>query len=141
MTAATTILDRLDGVAERGPSRWVARCPSHDDRTPSLSVREADDGTILLHCWSGCDAADIVAAAGLTLADLFPAREQQHRHHTGGQRPRISASDALHLLSRESTAIAIASRDMIDRGPLAPADHDRLVAAAGRVAMIAEAAR
>lgn len=139
MTAA--ILDRLEAVAERGPGRWIARCPAHEDRTPSLSIRETDDGTILLHCWAGCGAPDIVATIGLTLADLFPERERQHRHHTGGHRPRISAADALQLLSRETAVVLVASRDMLDRGPLAPADHDRLVAAAGRIAMIAEFSR
>ena len=41
MTAAT-ILDRLDGVRPTGDGRWIARCPAHDDRSPSLSIREAE---------------------------------------------------------------------------------------------------
>ena len=39
--------------------RWhgsygMACCPSHKDRTPSLSVRDGDGGTLLTHCHAGC---------------------------------------------------------------------------------------
>jgi DNA primase len=33
----------------------TARCPAHDDRTPSLSIRDADDGKVLVRCHAGCD--------------------------------------------------------------------------------------
>ena len=47
-------------------------CPAHPDRRPSLSVRRAADGRWLLHCFAGCDTETILAAAGLTFADLAP---------------------------------------------------------------------
>ena len=28
---------------------WTALCPAHDDRAPSLSIRDAEDGRILVH--------------------------------------------------------------------------------------------
>src|SRR5690349_10346417 len=56
---AADIVARFDGVRERGPGRWMARCPAHDDSSPSLSIRELDDGTILLHDFAGCDALAI----------------------------------------------------------------------------------
>lgn len=68
------VLDRLDGVSEDGKG-WLARCPAegHKDQNPSLSVREGDDGRVLLYCRSRqCDVADIVAGIDLTVADLFP---------------------------------------------------------------------
>jgi len=41
---------------------WTARCPAHDDRTPSLSIREADDNKVLVHCHAGCDQERVIAA-------------------------------------------------------------------------------
>jgi DNA primase len=58
--------------AVRQTSRgWIARCPAHADKTPSLSVREADDHKILVRCWAGCSAEAICAALQLNLRDLF----------------------------------------------------------------------
>jgi hypothetical protein len=80
----------LKGVKQVGPDRWTALCPGHDDRSPSLSIREAGDGKILLTCWSCCTAEEIVAALGLTMADLFP---DNSRHIRGEKRPRPSRKE------------------------------------------------
>ena len=64
-------LERLEGVKQNGSS-WVARCPAHEDRSPSLSVSEGDDGRVLLRCFAGCETTDIVEALGLELRDLMP---------------------------------------------------------------------
>jgi hypothetical protein len=48
-----TLLERLEGVRRSGDG-WVALCPCHEDRDPSLSLREVD-GKILFHCHAGCD--------------------------------------------------------------------------------------
>jgi hypothetical protein len=41
---------------------WMARCPAHEDREPSLSIQEADDGKVLIYCHAGCDQAQVIAA-------------------------------------------------------------------------------
>ena len=64
------ILDRLSGVRENG-EQWVALCPAHEDRHPSLSIRRGNDGRCLVNCFAGCAAEDVVAAIGLELKDLF----------------------------------------------------------------------
>ncbi len=64
------VLSRLDSV-RRSNGGWLARCPAHDDSTPSLSVGRGDDGRCLLKCWAGCTTSEIVEALGLTLSDLF----------------------------------------------------------------------
>lgn len=64
-------LNRLNGVKPNGKG-YMARCPAHDDRQQSLSVSQGDDGRILLKCFAGCEAQDIVAAMGLDMRDLFP---------------------------------------------------------------------
>lgn len=77
----TDLLNRFDGVRSRGTGRWSARCPAHRDKSPSLSIREAD-GKTLLHCFAGCTPGEIVGALGLNLKDLFTDNAISH-----GQRP------------------------------------------------------
>lgn len=69
-----TLLSRLDKVQGRD-GKYTARCPAHDDRGPSLSVTETDRGQLLIHCFAGCGAADVVEAIGLQMRDLFPPDE------------------------------------------------------------------
>lgn len=64
------LLQRFEGVRSRGPGRWTARCPSHDDRNPSLSISEGDRG-LLVKCWAGCTLTEICAALGITPRQLF----------------------------------------------------------------------
>ncbi len=80
MTAAA-LLAKLDGVRSTGRGRWMARCPAHDDGRPSLSVREIDDGRVLVHDFAGCAVADVLNAVGLEVSDLFPDRASDHRGH------------------------------------------------------------
>lgn len=65
------VLSRLTSVRQSG-SGWMAQCPHHDDRQASLSIKEGDDGRVLLHCFAGCANADVVMSAGLSFTDLFP---------------------------------------------------------------------
>jgi hypothetical protein len=55
-----------------GRLKWVARCPAHEDRSPSLSITEGRDGRVLVHCFGGCRPEAILEAIGLTFADLKP---------------------------------------------------------------------
>lgn len=67
---APELLSRLDGVRSRGPGKWSARCPSHQDKTPSLSISEGTRG-LLVKCWAGCELAAIAEKLGLAIRDLF----------------------------------------------------------------------
>lgn len=59
----------LTDAKRTGPGRWMGRCPSHPDKTPSLSIRESGD-RVLLHCFSGCAPQAILKALGLSWADV-----------------------------------------------------------------------
>jgi len=63
------LLARLEGVRPAGPNSWVARCPAHDDRDPSLSV-SVKEGRVLLYCFAGCAPDEVLGAVGLTWRDL-----------------------------------------------------------------------
>ena len=56
---AENIATALGG--RKAGSGWMARCPTHDDREPSLSIRDADDGKVLLRCHAGCDQERVIA--------------------------------------------------------------------------------
>ena len=62
---------------------WAARCPAHDDRRPSLSIRDAADGKLLVHCFAGCTQAQVISA--LQDRGLWPTN---HRHHDKTIRPK-----------------------------------------------------
>lgn len=74
-----TLLDKLRGVRPSGPTgrQWECLCPAHDDSHASLGVAQTDAGVVLLNCFGGCKPADICAAIGLELRDLFPGRQQR----------------------------------------------------------------
>lgn len=63
------LLPRLEAV-RRSSRGYQARCPAHDDRTPSLSVRDGERG-ILVKCWAGCELTAITGKLGIEVKDLF----------------------------------------------------------------------
>ena len=73
---ASKFLSRVSSVKETGPGEWICSCPGplHDrgDRNPSLTLKETQDGTLLVHCYAGCGTDSIMAALGLELRDLYP---------------------------------------------------------------------
>lgn len=71
MSDVQTLLDRLEKVRGKGP-RWRALCPAHDNKnTLSLAITETPENRILIHCFAGCGASDVMQAIGLKLSDLM----------------------------------------------------------------------
>lgn len=64
------IVKRFKEVKDYGDGHYMARCPMHDDRTPSLSIT-SKDGVTLIHDFGGCNTKDILYEVGLTLRDLY----------------------------------------------------------------------
>src|SRR5829696_4407270 len=79
MTPLEQVLERLEGARKVGKG-WQARCPSHADRNPSLTLTEAQDGRVLLRCHAGCRTEDVVAELGLDMAALFPEKSNGNGH-------------------------------------------------------------
>jgi putative DNA primase/helicase len=67
--AIDDLLSRLNGVRKTGRG-WSARCPAHDDRRPSLSIRESN-GRILVYCFAACSLRNVCEALGIQVKDLF----------------------------------------------------------------------
>ena len=64
-------LSRLNGVTSVSGG-FMALCPAHDDRKPSLSIKPGDDGRVLMKCFAGCSTDTILDALGLNIKDLIP---------------------------------------------------------------------
>ena len=122
-------LDRLEKVRQTGPGRWLARCPAHEDKVPSLAIRQTDDGRVLLHCFTGCDVVEVIRALGLDMSDLFPPTE---RHLQRVRRP-FPALDVLRAVSHEITVAAIACAYVVQSKPLSEADLRRVQQAQERL--------
>lgn len=129
MIAADKVVPLLDGVKPIGRSEWVARCPAHDDKHPSLAVRQTDDGRLLLHCFAGCAAHDVMAAIGLHVGDLFDAPLAQS---ISRMRHPFHPASVLKAIATEATIVFVAGRDAMD-GRLVQADRDRMGLALGRI--------
>lgn len=131
---AVRLLALLEGVKQTGSDRWIARCPAHGDKRPSLSLRELPDGRILAHCWSGCSAAEVVHAAGLTFADLFPPRPDDHHRGPIATRSRWDRADVWQCVAHESAVAAIVAADAAAGRPVSAEDAARAGLAADRLA-------
>jgi putative DNA primase/helicase len=68
---------------------WLARCPAHDDREPSLSIRDGDGGKVLVRCHAGCDQRQVIVA--LRSRGLWEEKGRQHRFTRPA--PRAAAND------------------------------------------------
>ncbi len=101
MADSLTLLERLENVQTTGAYTYRARCPSHEGRSRSLSIKLVDD-RLLIHCFAGCSPNAIVTATGLTMADLF-AKAQ---HSTPVERrDRIRVRNAREILESISVPI------------------------------------
>ena len=63
---------------KRNGKGWSARCPAHDDRRPSLSVSEGDDGRALVFCQAGCATAEALAISPRKLWAITASGEIPH---------------------------------------------------------------
>lgn len=135
------VLSRLEGVRQRQPGQWSARCPAHNDHGPSLSVREKPSGGVLLWCFAGCGAEDILAAVGLKWSDLFAPSDSYFAHSPAKNPKPLNDKQALEMETDERTVIAIIASDMARGITPSPADCERVLKAAGRLRWLQELVR
>jgi hypothetical protein len=118
--SAAALLDRLDGVRQTGPDRWLAKCPAHEDRRPSLSVRELDDGRVLVHDFAGCSFEEIIAAAGIEAHELFPPRLAAD--FVRGERRSFPVADVFKAVADETFYVAFMAATIAGGHQLTPTD-------------------
>ena len=96
-----------------GNRRWMALCPAHDDRSPSLSIAQEGD-KVLVHCFAGCEADDVLAAVDLAWRDLYPDSWVRARNRPNEAAGRYAARtlSALDPLEIERGILRIVAADM-----------------------------
>lgn len=135
--SADTITARLTGVRRTGRGRWVAHCSAHKERTASLSIRELDDGRVLLHCFAGCEVGAVLGAIGLDLADLFPPRDGPGAGRPVERRP-FSVRDLIAALQSELRVAWVLLADLAAGREVTEADRRRALKARDRCAALIE---
>ena len=98
-TPLELVLSRLPKSFRSGTG-FSAHCPSHNDTKPSLSINEAEDGRVLMHCHAGCDLNDILSKLELTTSDLF-SDSGQNSGLTLRQMHPVTYSRAIHSSEME----------------------------------------
>jgi hypothetical protein len=129
MSAAARVLDRLTKVKQTGQDKWIACCPAHGDKSPSLSVREVED-RLLIHCFAGCGVDDVLGALGLEFRDLFDAPIE---HRLRPTHSRIPARDVLELISHEIDVAALVLADAVEQRQITDENWHRLATASRRI--------
>ena len=125
-----TLLERLERVEQKAPERWMASCPAHQDKTPSLSIRPADNGGILLYDFGGCDNDAICAAIGIRVADLMPNDQRRPFDWRDNKTP---IGDVLELLDHESGVVWLCATQIRLGRPLTDEEYERVTMAARRI--------
>jgi hypothetical protein len=122
------ILSRLEKVKGRNGA-YTACCPAHTDKSPSLAIRELDDGRILIKCFADCSVQNILGAIGMDMNDLFP--------NVNKDLPQVKrkyyASDLLRVIEFEAWVVSVAAYTMAQGLPLSEEDRTRMKVAQSRI--------
>lgn len=129
MRAADVLIAKLAGVKATGRGRWMAKCPAHDDGSPSLSIREMEDGRVLIYDFGGCHSLEVLGALGLSLTDLFADRLT---HHSPSLRGGFTPEEVLIAIEHETFVARLILEEAKD-GPLTELGMARLDTAIRRI--------
>lgn len=121
------LLSKLDKVKPNGSGKWLACCPAHPDKSPSLAIKQTDDGKILIHCFGGCQVSEIVSAIGLQLSDLMPYNPTYQK---GAKPPRFNKYELFDKLAAEALILSMGIRQLLNFQDLDEADLKRAICAA-----------
>lgn len=127
--SADTLIARLQKVRKTGKGSWLACCPAHEDRSPSLSIAERDD-RVLLHCFAGCSALEVLGAVGLDFVDVMPPRRADYSPPIRGAFP---AADVLAALAQETQLIVVHASAVRAGTQITPDERARFSVAVDRV--------
>lgn len=124
---ANKVLERLEGVKQTAANQWIACCPAHKDRRPSLSIKEADD-RLLIHCFGGCHIDDVLVAIGLGVSDLFdrPLAHQKSPLTSWERKRSTQAYEGLSALRHELMILILAADQTASGSPLSYEDLMRV---------------
>ena len=133
MTPVEKLLSQLTKVKGRNGT-WTACCPAHEDKSPSLAIKQGEDGRVLIHCFGGCDVGTVLGAVGMDMTDLFPPKQ-----HDGlepkkpGMKSAFFASDLMRIIYFEALVVQIVAFDIAKGKPVTEPTRERMLLAYQRI--------
>lgn len=132
---AEPLLQRVEGV-QKGGNGWRGKCPACGGQSRKLSIAQVDD-RVLVHCFAGCPADAVLAAVGLSWADIMPPRHwpQTREEREAARRAirEVGIVSAVEVLALEAAVIEAAGRELARWQHLSAEDDARLSLAVSRV--------
>lgn len=124
-------LSRLQKVRRTGKDSYIACCSAHADKSPSMTIREVEEGKILVHCFAGCGIDEIVDAVGISLSDLMPDRAPDTlRKPTAVP---FNPRDVLACIQSDATLLCVFISDVTQAKPITPEEAANAYKAAARI--------
>jgi hypothetical protein len=122
---ATEFISRLDKVKSTAQGEWVACCPAHADKSPSLAVKETHEGRILIHCFAGCSFEEVCAGAGVKPEELFPDTDRWKGREMIALKPLpFNPRTVLKALAFNATILAVLAADIAAGKEISLADKE-----------------
>ena len=131
MSKLDNLLSRLEKVKRTGKDSYIACCSAHNDKSPSLAIREVEPDKILLKCFAGCSVEEIVNAIGLNLGDLMPTSAPDALRKASPIP--FNARDVLACLNHDASLLAIFISDVTQNKPISPEEAANAYKAACRI--------
>jgi hypothetical protein len=125
----SNILSRLEKVKQTTSDQFVACCPAHNDKSPSLSIKELPDGRILINCFAECPPLEILNSIGLSFEDLYPSRQGEFKP----EKKPFSSTHGLKLIGYESSIILACAGFLREGKELSETNAARMVEAVTRI--------
>jgi len=123
-------LTALDKVKKTGYNKWLACCPSHNDKTPSLAIRLVEGDRLLFHCFGcGANGIEICKALNIDPGELFPPKLENYKR----ERVPFPADQILTALAHEAGIVTAASYAIANGEKLSANDVMRIEMAKDRL--------
>lgn len=122
-------LSRLRAVKRTGHGKWIASCPTREDKNPSMSIRLLNDGRILIHDFGGSNTEEILNAMDLSFSDLYP---EPLFHHSKKTSP-FSGHEVLLILKSEIRIVYLFAKDVANGKALMKSELERLLKSISRL--------
>lgn len=132
MSNINILLNALTDFKQKGKGKYVALCPVHNEKTPSLHIKELSDDRIIMHCFGcGANGVEICQSLNIDLDVLFPEKMPLEGYRR--ERRPFNASEILSSLLHEATVLSIAASQIVHGKPLNKSDSERIELARKRI--------
>lgn len=127
------LLSRLEKVKRNGDQSWMACCPAHDDKDPSMAITETDAGKVLLKCFCGCSAPEIMNALGLPMSVLFHPESKKYNYNVDNLRQRVRERQFMRDVAKDAMLVAMAASHIRNGKPCTDDDVSLLIDISNRL--------